>query len=199
MKIIITESQFKRLIENIISESDSRRQEFIDILNKEKFPYEIKDSKQPSAGMGKIIIGGYIIDSDLITYIPDNVEFNNNSHVELYSVNKMGNNIEFNNDGDVGLYSLEKIGNNIEFNNDGTVWLDSLKKMGDNIKFNNNGNVNLESIIWFDTFSVNFTNNVDDVHFGQETFWMGLFPYELYNIKGDFYILNKEDKYEIIK
>ena len=151
MKIIITESQFKRLIENIISESDSRRKEFIDILNKEKYPYKIKNNK--------IIINGSYIDSNLITYIPDNVEFNNN----------------------------------------GFVWLDSLNKMGNNIIFNNNGDVYLESIFYFNINSVKFTNNVTNVLFGKETYWMDLFPYELYNIRGNFYMTNKEGNYEIMK
>ena len=172
MKIIITESQFKRLIENIISESDSKKQEFIDILNKENIPYEIKDNK--------IIIGGEYFGSDLITYIPDNVEFNNSGHVNLYSINK--------------------IGNNIQFNNKGYVWLDNLKEMGNNIKFNNNSYVSLNSIIWFNINSVNFTNNVGDVYFGKQLFWMEYFPHELYNIKGKFHIWDeKKDEYEIIK
>ena len=89
MKIIITESQFKRLIENIISESDSRRKEFIDILNKEKYPYEINDDN-------KIIIGGNIINSKLITYIPDNVVFNNDDYVYFPFLKGVGNNIVFN-------------------------------------------------------------------------------------------------------
>jgi len=203
MKIIITESQFKRLIENIISESDSkinnlprgtRRQEFIDILNKEDISYKIKDNK--------IIIGDDYYDTylNLITYIPDNVEFNNNYSIWLSYVKEMGNNILFNNNGSVDLRSLKKMGNNIEFNNDGFVDLSNLDKMGDNIKFNNNNNVWLTSIFYFDINSVNFTNNVNNVYFGKSTYWMDLFPYELYKIKGKFKMWHDEkDGYEIIK
>jgi len=53
----------------------SKRKNFINILNKENISYEIKDNK--------IIIGGHNIDSKLITYIPDNVEFNNSGNVSL--------------------------------------------------------------------------------------------------------------------
>ena len=75
-----------------------RRQEFIDILDKKKYIYKIKGNK--------IIIGGWHITSDLITYIPDNVEFNN--------------------DGNVWLDFLKEMGNNIIFNNKGNIWLDSI-------------------------------------------------------------------------
>jgi len=192
MKIIITESQFKRLVENIIDESDSKRQKFIDILNKGYISYEIKNNK--------IIIDGDDITSYLITYIPDNVEFNNKGDVELFSLNKMGNNIVFNNDGHVWLSSLNKMGNNIVFNNKGNVSLPNLKEMGDNVNFNNKGFVNLFSIIWFDISSVNFTNNVINVFFGEELFWGNEFAYQLYNIRGKFKIYNnKKGNYEIIK
>ena len=171
MKIIITESQFKKLIENIILESDIKRQEFIDILDKENVSYKIKDNN-------KIIIGGEYINSKLITYIPDNVEFNNNSHVNLKFLKGMGNNIEFNNKGSVTLLFLKKMGNNIIFNNKGNIWLDS--------------------IFYFDIHSVNFTNNVINVYFGKETYWMEHFPYEFYNIKGKFHMWSdKKDNYEI--
>ena len=195
MKIVITESQFKRLIENIIDESfpseGSLRKEFIDILNKEKYPYKIKNNK--------IIIGGGYINSDLITYIPDNVEFNNKGVVDLYYLNKMGNNIVFNNKCHVWLNFLKEMGNNIQFNNKGNVWLQSLNKMGNNIIFNNKDNVWLTSIIWFNINSVNFTNNVGDVYFGKELFWMNEFPYQIYNIKGKFQMKNKEGEWDIIK
>jgi len=190
MKIIITENQFKKLIENIIDENnnDIKRQEFIDILNKKNISYKIKKNKQPPAGVDKIIIGGDDIYSNLITYIPDNVEFNNNGYLELSSLKEMGNNIIFNNHGYVWLSSLNKMGNNLP------------KGRRNNIKFNNKGNVNLYSIIWFDTFSVNFTNNVENVFFGEELFWGNEFAYQLYNIRGKFKIYNdKKGNYEIIK
>ena len=129
------------------------KKQFIDILNKEKYPYEINDDN-------KIIIGGNIINSKLITYIPDNVVFNNNGYVFLYY----------------------------------------LKELGNNVIFNNKDFISLESIFYFDIFSVNFTNNVTDVYFGNEIFWMKDFPYEFYpNIKGKFKMKNKEGNYEIIK
>ena len=147
----------------------TKRQEFIDILNKEDIPYKItppfrgvmKNNKSSPSGGYKIIIGGSYINSKLITYIPDNVEFNNKSFVSL----------------------------------------SSLKKMGNNIKFNNKHNVWLISIFYFNTFSVNFTNNIYDVFFGKETFWMNYFPYQIYpNIKGNFRMWNdKKDEWEIIK
>ena len=153
MKIIITESQFKRLIENIILESDSKRKEFIDILNQENISYEINNDN-------KIIIGGKNIYSKLITYIPDNVVFNNDDY----------------------------------------VYFPFLKGVGNNIIFNNKDNVWLTSIIWFNINSVNFTNNVGDVYFGKELFWMNEFPYQIYNIKGNFKMWNdKKDEWEIIK
>jgi len=175
MNILITESQFKRLIENIIDESnnDIKTQEFIDILNQENIPYEIKNNK--------IIIGGdNNINSELITYIPDNVEFNNGD--------------------DVDLDYLKEMGNNIKFNNKGYVNIDSLDRVGNNILFNNKGYVALDSIIWFSINSVNFTNNVKDVYFGKELFWGNEFPYQIYNIKGNFKMWDdKKGDYKIIK
>jgi len=193
MKIIITESQFKRLIENIILESDSKRKEFIDILNQENISYEINNDN-------KIIIGGKNIYSKLITYIPDNVVFNNDDYVYFPFLKGVGNNIVFNNNGYVDLPSLKEMGNNIKFNNDGYVYFPFLKGVGNNIIFNNKDNVWLTSIIWFNINSVNFTNNVGDVYFGKELFWMNEFPYQIYNIKGNFKMWNdKKDEWEIIK
>ena len=111
----------------------------------------------------------------------------------------MGNNIIFNNESVVYLPSLKEMGNNIKFNNDGYVYFPFLKGVGNNIIFNNKDNVWLTSIIWFNINSVNFTNNVGDVYFGKELFWMNEFPYQIYNIKGKFQMKNKEGEWDIIK
>ena len=93
------------------------------------------------------------------------------------------------------------MGNNVEFNNNGYVRLYSLKEMRNSVEFNNNGDVFLKSTYLFDISSINFTNNVKNVYFGKETFWMEEFPYEFYrNIRGKFKMWNdKKNEYEIIK
>ena len=177
------------------------RKKFINILNKEDISYEIKDNKSIPLDGYEIIIDGNDIESDLITYIPDNIKFNNKGGVYLSYLKEMGNNIIFNNKGFIDLSDLNKIGNNIIFNNNGKISLYSLKEVGNNIIFNNKGDVWLDTIYYFDINSVKFTNNVRNVYFGESTYWMEEFPYELYpKIKGNFKMWNSEkNKWGIIK
>ena len=188
-------------LEGYGNNNDIKRKEFINILNKEDISYEIKDNKSIPLDGYEIIIDGNDIESDLITYIPDNIKFNNKGGVYLSYLKEMGNNVIFNNKGDVNLYSLNKMGDNVIFNNNGKISLYSLKEVGNNIIFNNKGDVWLDTIYYFDINSVKFTNNVRNVYFGESTYWMEEFPYELYpKIKGNFKMWNSEkNKWGIIK
>ncbi len=167
---------------------DEKRKEFKNILR--KLNIYLKEENN------KIIINDsdrYII-SDLITFIPDNVEFNNIGFIclgLLYEINE--NNIHFNNEGNIYLDSLQIInGNNIQFNNKGFVKSNSLQLInGNNIQFNNNGYINLYSLEWFKFENVKF-NNKGDIYFGPELFWGKEFPYPLINNKGDVYL--KDEK-----
>ena len=95
------------------------REEFIKVLNREKYSYEIEGDK--------IIVthgGGVWLDS--LTSLPPGVEFRNGGYVDLRSIASLPPGVEFRNRGDVWLNSLTSLPPNVEFRNEGYVVLKSL-------------------------------------------------------------------------
>ena len=92
------------------------RKEFIGILDREDYSYEIEGDK--------IIV-------------------THNVYVFLASLTSLPPAVEFNNVGDVLLTSLETISHGVVFRNSGDIYLGSLKTLPPGVEFNNGGDVHL--------------------------------------------------------
>ncbi len=96
------------------------REEFIQILDKKGYSYEIEGDK--------IVVdkrkGNIILDS--LKTLPSGVVFNNGGGVYLKSLTSIPPGVVFRNKGDVRLYALTSIPPGVEFKNGGHVNLDSL-------------------------------------------------------------------------
>ena len=92
------------------------REEFIKVLKKEKYSYEIEGDRI-------VVTYGYGVDLSALTSIPPGVEFRNRGYVGLKSLTSIPPGVAFGNDGIVNLQSLTSIHPVVEFNNEGNVWL----------------------------------------------------------------------------
>ena len=134
------------------------REEFIKILEKEDYSYEIDGDYlviPDTKGMENVIL-------DYIKTMPSLVRFNNSGYVNLVSLETLPPGVEFNNKGDVNLDSLKTLPPDIEFNNGRYVYLDSLKSIPPGVVFNNRGNVDLELIIGGGYFN-NWKGNINGI------------------------------------
>ena len=95
------------------------REEFIEVLNKFKYSYEIVGDKMVVTYRG-------CVDLRSLTSIPPNVEFRNGMIVRLSSITSLPPNVEFRNGMSVNLASLTSIPPGVEFKNGGDVDLGSL-------------------------------------------------------------------------
>ena len=94
------------------------REEFIKILDKKRYSYEIEGDKI-------IIISGYggNVYLNALTSLPPGVEFRNKDHVGLESLTSLPPGVVFKNGGYVYLRSLTSLPPDVEFNNGGDVWV----------------------------------------------------------------------------
>ena len=126
------------------------REEFIQILKKKKYSYEIEGDKIVVTHDNDVNLGS-------LETIPSGVEFKNEGYVSLYSLQTLPPGVEFKNGGSVDLYSLKTIPPGVEFKNGGSVWLHLLKTIPPGVEFKNEGNVVLYLLIggWFQDWSGN--------------------------------------------
>jgi len=115
-------------------------EEFIQILDRKDYSYEIEGDKIVITNKG-------IVRLNLLESIPPDTKFNNGGNVYLDKLVDLPNGIEFNNDGDVYLSKLETISSGVEFNNELDVFLDSLEAIPPGVKFNNRGYVSCYSLL----------------------------------------------------
>ena len=133
------------------------REEFIEILDREGYSYEIEGDK--------IIVNrkGDTRELRSLTSLPPGVVFKNGGNVWLGSITSLPPGVEFENKGNVDLYSLTSIPPDVVFKNVGYVWLESLQSLPPGVEFNNEGRVWLNSIIggWFNEWEGNI-RGIDD-------------------------------------
>jgi hypothetical protein len=95
------------------------REEFIEILDKKRYSYNIEGNK--------IVVThkGYVFFRSL-TGLPFGVEFGNEGAISLPSLTSIPSGVEFRNKGSVGLRSLTGLSPGMKFGNEGDVFLESL-------------------------------------------------------------------------
>ena len=94
------------------------REEFIEILDREGYSYEIEGDKL-------IVTGDYVFLYSLKT-LPPGVVFKNGQDVFLYSLETLPPGVEFRNGGDINMNELKTLSTSVEFRNGGNVYLESL-------------------------------------------------------------------------
>ncbi len=95
------------------------QEQFIEVLNKEGYSYEIEGDKIVVTGNRHLFLGK-------LKTLPPGVEFRNRRNVSLDTLKTLPPGTKFNNGGRVGLHSLETLPPGVEFNNGGSVYLRSL-------------------------------------------------------------------------
>jgi hypothetical protein len=116
------------------------RDEFIEILKKKGYSYEIEGDKIVVTYEGTV-------DLRNLTSLPPGVEFKNGEGVSLYSLTSLPPSVEFNNGGDVALVSLDSLHTDVVFRNGGSVYLYSLTSLPSGLEFKNVGVVGLRDLI----------------------------------------------------
>jgi hypothetical protein len=132
------------------------QEEFIEILNREKYSYEIEGDKI-------VVTHKWSVYLDALTSLPPGVVFRNEGDVYergdvyLNALTSLPPDVEFRNEGNVSLGSLTSLPPGVEFNNRGDAWLKSLTSIPPGVEFRNGGDVNLNSIIggWLNTWEGN--------------------------------------------
>ena len=117
-----------------------KKEEFIEVLKRNNYLYEIQGDK--------IIVthDGYV-DLGFLETIPPGVEFRNRGSVDLSDLKTIPPGVEFRNGGDVWLSALKTIPPGVEFKNGGHVNLRSLEVIHPGVEFRNGGNVYLGGIL----------------------------------------------------
>ena len=95
------------------------QEEFIEILDREGYSYEIEGDKIVVTHEGDVNL-------NLITSLPPGVEFKNGGDVKLYPITSLLPGVEFKNGGDVYLNSLTSLPPGVVFKNADDVNLNSL-------------------------------------------------------------------------
>jgi len=95
------------------------REEFIKVLDKKGYSYEIEGDKI-------VVTHDRNVWLDSLASLPPGVEFRNGGYVDLRSIASLPPGVEFRNRGDVWLNSLTSLPPNVEFRNEGYVVLKSL-------------------------------------------------------------------------
>ena len=94
------------------------QEEFIRVLNKEGYSYEIEGNKIIVTSKGNVWL-------ESLTSIPSGVEFKNRSDIRFPSLETLPPGVEFKNGGEIHLVSLKTIPPGVKFNNGGDVKLSS--------------------------------------------------------------------------
>ena len=126
------------------------QEEFIKVLKKKKYSYEIEGDQIV------VTVKKAVLLRDL-TSLPTGVEFSNGGNVNLMSLTSLPPGVVFNNTGSVLLYSLTSLPPDVKFNNEGNVLLHSLISISRGVVFSNEKNVRLDSLIggWFNEWGGN--------------------------------------------
>ena len=95
------------------------QEEFIEILDREGYSYEIEGDKIVVNHKRHVYLGS-------LTSLPPGVEFRNKGDVYLSSLTSLPPGAEFRNKGFVDLELIESIPPDTEFRNEGDVYLESL-------------------------------------------------------------------------
>ena len=118
------------------------QEEFIKILNRNKYPYRIEGDK---------IIVTYTtrlrsVDLPVLRSLPPGVVFENNGHVWLDLLESLPPGVEFKNIGDVVLDSLGNLSSAVVFENRGNVDFPVLTSLPPGVEFSNEGYINLRAL-----------------------------------------------------
>ena len=123
------------------------QEEFIKVLNKEKYSYEIEGDKIIVTSKGYVYLQS-------LTSLPPGVTFKNKGGVNLGSLTSISPGVEFRNKGHVSLDALTSLPPGVEFKNGGYVGLDSLTSLPPGVVFKNEGDVYL-GLVWFEDWKGN--------------------------------------------
>ena len=125
------------------------REEFIKVLDKERYSYKIEGNKVIITLESRVYLKH-------LTFLPPGVVFRNG--------------------GKVYLNSLSSLPPGVVFENEGGVWLDSLISLPSGVVFKNDGDVYLRSLIggWFDEWKGNI-RDIDSNRLLNKMISLGLF------------------------
>jgi hypothetical protein len=115
------------------------REEFIDILDRKGYSYEIEGDKIIVTNEGTVYLGS-------LTSLPSGVEFKNVGNIFLDSLRELPSDVEFKNGGGVWLDSLTSLPPGLKFKNKDDVYLDSLTSLPPGVVFKN-ADVQMGSLI----------------------------------------------------
>jgi hypothetical protein len=101
-------------------------EEFINILNKKEYSYEIEGDKIIVINKNHNGVVNPSIDLRDITSIPSDVIFNNSGYIFLTELTAIPPNVVFNNRRYIDLRNCLKIDSSVIFNNDGSIFTDKL-------------------------------------------------------------------------
>ena len=120
------------------------QEEFIKVLKKNHYSYEIEGDKIVVTYKDDVIFGA-------LTSLPTGVEFKNKGDVYLSSLTSLPTSVKFRNKGHVYLGDLTSLTPGVEFRNKGHVVLSSLTSISPGVVFYNEESVILKSLIggWF--------------------------------------------------
>jgi hypothetical protein len=120
------------------------QEEFIKVLKKDHYSYEIEGDKIVVTYKDDVFFGN-------LTSLPTGVEFKNKGDVYLSALTSLLPGVKFRNKGHVYLGDLTSLTPGVEFRNKGHVVLKSLTSISPGVVFDNEENVILKSLIggWF--------------------------------------------------
>ena len=116
------------------------QEEFIKVLKKEKYSYEIEGDKIVVTSKGYVYLSK-------LTSIPSGVVFKNGGSVNLSALTSLPPGVEFRNGLGVYFNSLTSLPPGVEFRNRGDVDLSALTSLPPGVEFRNGGDVDLRSLI----------------------------------------------------
>ena len=117
-----------------------KQEDFIEVLDEKRYPYEIEGNKIVVTHKGTVNLRPLIS-------LPPGVEFRNRGTVNLESLTSLPPGVVFNNGGGVYLRSLTSLPPGVEFKNEEAVDLKSLTSLPPGVVFRNRGDVYLRSLI----------------------------------------------------
>jgi hypothetical protein len=116
------------------------QEEFIKVLEENKYSYEIEGDKVVVTHEGHVDLGW-------LTSLPPGVEFNSGRDVDLKKLVDLPPGVVFNNVMNVTMQFLTSLPPDVEFNNGGNVTLSSLTSLHPSVKFNNLGTSYFGSLV----------------------------------------------------
>ena len=126
------------------------REEFIKILNKKKYSYEMEGNEILVTHQENLYLSS-------LESLPPGVRFQNQGDVRLDSLKSLPPGVQFQNQGYVNLPSLKSLPPGVRFENKGDVYLNSLESLPPGVRSENRGEVYLNSLVggWFEDWKGN--------------------------------------------